>query len=264
MTAASKLTICTVLYVVFVPMALAQHYNVIDLGILPGDSSSVGGWINNLGHVVGCSDPSASAAIPCSENTDGEHAFLWTKNKGLVDLGTLPGGNISNGYGISDSDEAVGYSYTNEGTEHGYRWTHKTGMQDLGTLPGGTFSLAAALNSLGEIVGWSDYEGSAGQTDAVMWDSHGKIHDLGKLPGALSGVAGAINNRRHVVGDSNFGGGVFHAIYWTKAKGIQDLGAFSGGTESFAGFINNSGLIVGGADSANNPGNLHLPCGIPS
>ena len=248
-----RITLCALLCVSLGGVAAAQKYTVTDLGVLSGDSSSLGTWINNLGHVSGCSDPSAET-FPCVENTDGQHAFLWTRKTGLKDLGALPGGNISQPYGMNDSDEMVGYSFTNEGTSHAFRWFRKTGMQDLGTLAGGATSLASSLNSLGEIVGWSDYEGSSGKNDAVLWDKGGAIHDLGKVSGAVGSSSAAINKQHQVVGINSFGGGVFHAFFWSQAKGMQDLGTLAGGSESFAGFINDNGLIVGGGDSSKSPG----------
>jgi probable HAF family extracellular repeat protein len=254
-TRVMRACVCVVLCTGLASLTSAQKYKVTDLGVLPGDSSSIGNWINNSGHVVGCSDPSnGGGGVICQENTAGQHAFLWTQKHGLLDLGTLPGGNISQAVGINDSDEIVGYSYTNEGTPHGFRWTSNSGMEDLGTLPGGTFSEAVALNRNGSLVGWSDYQGSAGQTDAVMWDKQGKIQDVGKLSGAEAANATAINDHKQVVGYDNFGGGVLHAFLWTKAKGLQDLGILPGGTLSAALYINDSGLIVGVADSAKNPG----------
>jgi len=251
----SKMAICSLLCLGLAGAAGAQKYTVTDLGVLSGDSSSIGDWINNSGQIVGCSDPTAQN-FPCAENTPGEHAFLWTKKKGLLDLGTLPGGSFSQPYAINDSDEVVGYSDTTESSSHGFRWFPKTGMHDLGTLAGGTFSVAAALNSKGEVVGWSDFQGSSGQPDAVLWDVNGNIQDLGKLSGSLRSSAGAINNNDEVVGTDNLGGGVFHAFYWTAANGMVDLGTQPGGSFSFIGFINNSGLIVGGSDSAQSPGVL--------
>jgi len=254
-TKMTRACVCAVLCTGLASLTSAQKYKVTDLGVLSGDSSSIGNWINNSGHVVGCSDPSnGGGGVICQENTAGQHAFLWTQKHGLRDLGTLPGGNISQAIGINDSNEIVGYSYTNEGTSHAFRWTHKSGMVDLGTLPGGTFSLAAALNPRGLIVGWSDYQGSAGQTDAVMWDTHGKIYDLGKLQGAEAAIAGAINARDQVVGYSSFGGQVLHAFRWTKAEGFLDLGLLPGGILSAALSINDSGLIVGVADTTKTPG----------
>jgi probable HAF family extracellular repeat protein len=255
-TKVMRACVCLVLCTGLSSLTSAQKYKVTDLGVLPGDSSSIGNWLNNSGHVVGCSDPSSGGGgVICQENTAGQHAFLWTEKHGLLDLGTLPGGNISQATGINDSDEIVGYSYTNEGTPHGFRWTRKSRvMEDLGTLPGGTFSEAVALNPNETVVGWSDYQGSAGQTDAVMWDKQGKIQDVGKLSGAQAAIAAAINDHNQVVGYDDFGGGVLHAFFWTKAKGLQDLGILPGGTLSAALYINDSGLIVGVADSAKNPG----------
>lgn len=99
-----KMTICILLCLGVAGAAGAQKYTVTDLGVLSGDSSSIGDWTNNLGQIAGCSEPTAQS-FPCAENTAGEHAFLWTKKKGLQDLGTLAGGSFSQPYGINDSGE---------------------------------------------------------------------------------------------------------------------------------------------------------------
>jgi probable HAF family extracellular repeat protein len=250
----NSFALCMLVCVCVGTVASAQKYAVADLGVLPGDASSVGGWINNLGHVAGCSSSYLGQGVPCSVISAGQHAFFWTEKKGLLDMGTLPGGQISNAYGISDSDEVVGCSSTKSSVEHAYRWTRRKGMEDLGTLPGGTYSVAAAISSLNEIVGWSDYQGSLTQPDAVMWGIHGVIHDLGHLSNAVASQAGAINIHHHVVGTNFFGEFSFHAFFWTLRSGMKDLGTLPGGSFSYTGFLNDNEIIVGGSDSAKSPG----------
>jgi probable HAF family extracellular repeat protein len=187
---------------------------------------------------------------------DGQHAFLWTKEMGLQDLGTLPGGNISQAYGSNDKDEIVGYSFTNEGTAHAFFWLPPAGpMQDLGTLPGGTTSGVSAINSMGVIVGSSDYQNSAGSSIAVMWSPDGTIQALPILQGATSSNALSNNDGNDIVGASILAVHVFHATLWPSTKGgVQDLGTLTGGSKSYAGYINNHGVIIGGSDSAKHPG----------
>ena len=257
MATVSKLAIRSLLCLTLGPLASAQSYKVTDLGVLRGDASSVGFWVNSSGQVAGCADTSTGTTAPCTTNIDGQRAFLWTKEKGLRNLGTLPGGNVSAAYGINDAGEVIGYSLTNAGTSHAFRWTQKYRMEDLGTLPGGTTSGANAINSKGVIVGSSRYQGSGGNTDAVLWTSNGSIKDLGVLAGAQWAVALGNNNHNQVVGVSGFGGGVFHTFLWTKAGAMKDLKTLPGGTESYGGYINNLGQIIGGSDSAKHPGVYH-------
>jgi probable HAF family extracellular repeat protein len=62
-------------------------------------------------------------------------AFRWTAATGMVDLGTLGGGNLlSNATAASrDGSVVVGYSLTNSfsSSDHAFIWTAKTGMLDL-------------------------------------------------------------------------------------------------------------------------------------
>jgi probable HAF family extracellular repeat protein len=257
MTTARKLVISLLLLVIFATVASAQRYVVTDLGVLHGDTSSVGNWINSAGQVAGCADTSTGTTAPCTSDLSGQRAFLWTKEKGFHNLGTLPGGDVSEAIGINDSGEVVGYSFTNQGTSHAFRWTRKYRMEDLGTLPGGTTSQAVAINSVGVIVGSSDFPGSSGNTHAVFWNEDGAIQDLGVLSGATGAGALGNNDRNQVVGASNFGSAAFHAFLWTKARGMQDLGTFPGGTGSYGGYINNLGQTIGGSDSAKHPGIFH-------
>jgi len=257
MATATKLAISSLLCLTLGSLASAQSYKVTDLGVLRGDTSSVGFWINSSGQVAGCADTSTGTTAPCTTNINGQRAFLWTKENGLRNLGTLPGGTVSAAYGINDAGEVIGYSFTNEGTAHAFRWTQQYRMQDLGTLPGGTTSTANAINVNGAIIGSSDYQGSGGNTDAVMWTSGGSIEDLGVLTAAAWAVALGNNNHNQVVGTSGFASGVFHAFLWTKANGMKDLGTLPGGTGSYGGYINNLGQIIGGSDSAKHLGVYH-------
>src|SRR5450631_2732764 len=70
------------------------HYRVVDLGAFPGATFSQAYGLNNRGQVGG-------SAI----TADGSfHAFLWTRQNGLQDLGTL-GGQNSFGGGPNDKSE---------------------------------------------------------------------------------------------------------------------------------------------------------------
>jgi probable HAF family extracellular repeat protein len=92
-----------------------------DLGTLGGKSSDLGYWdhfyhraLNASGQVVGW-----------SETTDGSvHAFSWTKEGGMVDLGTL-GGSESAALAVNDRGDIVGYSATADGRYHAVLWKVK-------------------------------------------------------------------------------------------------------------------------------------------
>jgi probable HAF family extracellular repeat protein len=58
----------------------------------------------------------------------------------VIDLGTLPGGNISNAYGANDHGQVVGVSNGSPSVTHAFLWTMSTGMKDLGTFGGNASS----------------------------------------------------------------------------------------------------------------------------
>ena len=76
------------------------------------------GLSNDRGQVVGLSD---SAAGCC-------HAFLWTVDSGMVDLGTLPGGSFSTASAINDRGQVVGVSYAAGLCCYAFLWDAVNGM----------------------------------------------------------------------------------------------------------------------------------------
>lgn len=107
--------------------------------------------INENGSITGFSDlPGDSAS---SANF---HAFLWTKNGGTIDLGTLGTDNISEGLGINASDQVVGVSFP---SSHAFVWRNGT-MTDMNTLigPNPQYVLLAAqeINDAGVITGQAE------------------------------------------------------------------------------------------------------------
>jgi probable HAF family extracellular repeat protein len=101
------------------------------------------------------------------------HAFLWTWENGLRDLGSLDVGSPPEHHtwacAINDQGWVVGSSMFEEAigiiTMHGFLWTPANGMQDLqaltSNLPAGvTLAVPMGINNRGEIVGF-DSQGDA-------------------------------------------------------------------------------------------------------
>ena len=221
------------------------------------DSSGAGitaNGINDTGLVVGSASvdfgsrqcrpniPNAPPSGTCRIST--VHAVLWLKNDRLRDLGTLPGDTGSEGFGINNSGDVVGYSSGANGPR-AFLWTSQNGMQNLGTLPGGSFSKARGISDNGLIVGTS---GSANGPRAVLW-TRGGIQNLGTLPGDLSSEAYAVNTRGTVVGYSRGPAGT-RAFIWTSQNGMQSLPSLPGGSITRALALNDKNEIVGSSGSA--------------
>ena len=73
---------------------------MVDLGTLPGGTSSTGYSINSGGQIVGESNFLNSPFA--------FRAFLWTSQGGMVDLGTLSGGSFSVAYSINEAGQVAG------------------------------------------------------------------------------------------------------------------------------------------------------------
>jgi probable HAF family extracellular repeat protein len=128
---------------------LWQNGSVTDLGGFGGKMNNLAAAINNRGQVAGMSD------LP--DDTTG-HAFLWTVDSGLQDLGTLPGDvNSATPPGLNDKGQVVGASCNSDFSVcRAFLWQSGV-MTDLNTLipPGSPLFLiyGAAINNRGEIAG---------------------------------------------------------------------------------------------------------------
>jgi len=124
--------------------------SVHDLGNLGGDGGFGGNHacaINNRGQVVGHSDLTGDTTF---------HAYVWTGQTGMRDLGTRQGDFASYALGINDSGEVVGASLDASFNARAMLWENGK-ITDLNTLiPGGSplfLIQASKINSSGEIVG---------------------------------------------------------------------------------------------------------------
>jgi probable HAF family extracellular repeat protein len=128
-----------------------------DLGNL-GGTLNVADSVNELGEVVGGAQSSIDGNI---------HAFLWTRVKGMQDLGIFPGAIVTVApccNTINDRGEVVGLSI--DGTTFSSRaliWQGK-GPVDLNTLipadSGWYLQAAYSINDAGEIVGYGTINGN--------------------------------------------------------------------------------------------------------
>ena len=210
------LSVCTALLVA--PLAAAQSYTIANLCSLNN---------TNFGY----------------NETDGDaitHAFLWTEQGGMEDLGA-DGLVNSEATGINASGQVVGTASAS--TSMAFLWTSTDGMLNLGTL-GGNSSNATGINDLGDVVGLSTTTLTDTFIHAFVWNAGRGMRDLGTLGGNNSGAWG-VNNHRQLVGYSYLSGeSVYHAFLWTSSGGMQDLGTLDG-SYSVAAAISDSGAVVG-------------------
>lgn len=155
------------------PVAVAPHAVLWDRDGTPKDLGNLGGTVdvtqlavghmalslNNQGDVVGAS------AVPGNK---GGHAFLWTREKGMQDLGALDGDGASFASCINDKGDVVGTSFGENGPR-AYLWRNGV-MTDFNTLVPGDSPLhlqfASASNARGDIVGSGAT--STGETHAFL------------------------------------------------------------------------------------------------
>lgn len=197
-----------------------------DLGTLGGWSSSVSGVSADGSVVIGESLTTTSAT----------HAFRWSTTGGMVDIGTLGGGDFSSASGVSaDGGVVVGLSTTRTTSmeSHAFRWTSAEGMTDLGTLGAG-YSAASAVSADGRVV-----VGDVGG-HAFRWTASDGMVDLG---GGTARAVGVSADGSVVVGDSFTNNGTRSAFRWTQSGGITDLSPL-GSNDCYAIGLSADGSVV--------------------
>ncbi|HYE13991.1 MAG TPA: hypothetical protein VD968_06080 [Pyrinomonadaceae bacterium] len=228
-------SLCLVLALACAGASAQQSYGIVDLGTLPGGTSSFGMGVNNTGQAVGYS------GIPA-----GQHAFTYgggSMSDFLSAFHAVNGGS-SQGFGINDSGQSTGLIRLSANSFLPRGFFHSGGaVTVLGVLPGGLSSQGNAVNSTGQVAGLS---GSSGGNRAFLW-SGGVMTDLGVLGLATfnNSEATSVNDAGQVVGVSSTATGANHAFLWSGGS-MQDLGVLpGGGTISSAADINNAGQVVG-------------------
>ena len=192
---------------------------------------SIGASINGSGQVTG------TVGI-------GQSDFAFLYSNGALTLLSQPG-IASQGYGINDLSEVVGFS-----GPHAVLYNN-AGAVDLGTLPGDrrdlleiaedSNSIALAINDSSQITGEAQSSGSG--VHAFLY-SNGVMTDLGTLPGGSNSMGYGINASGQITGQSGIAGGASHAFLYSNGA-MTDLDTLPGGSNSVGYGINNSGQITG-------------------
>ncbi len=171
---------------------LYDHGTVLNLGFLPGGTTSRARGINARGDIIGTGDSTVYF---------GNRSFLYHDGQ-MTDLGDL-GGFSATAFAINDAGQIVGSSTgpataTQIGAVEAFLYQGGL-MTDLGGF-GGRYSSAQAINNAGQIVGAADYP-NQGPRHAVLWQN-GQVADLGVLGNGTSSFAYGINNSGQIVGTS--------------------------------------------------------------
>ncbi|MCC7146523.1 MAG: DUF3466 family protein [Phycisphaeraceae bacterium] len=194
----------------------AIRYVVTDLGSLGG--ASVATSINNLGQVVGNSEPGPGAGGSSSKG------FVWTYSKGIQPLTGL-GGDLSQAYDINDHGQIVGAAETNDFRLHAALWSLSGGVTDLNPAANRT-SMAAAINNNGRAVLQVQTIGATGfevGTSMFLWDAQNGHQDYGYLNGTEA-IAWDINDSDSVaLMWSAMGINTFTPYQWNPQFGLWFL-----------------------------------------
>jgi probable HAF family extracellular repeat protein len=192
-----------------------------DLGTL-GGGTSFATRINQRGDVTGYAETAMGE----------EHAFYYSRRKGMRDIGTL-GGRVSRAYGLNNRRQVVGYSVDAQNTAQlAFAYEANAGMKDLNSfLPedsGWILRSANGINDRGQITGWGSIGGEGHAflmtpnfPKTLILDSFGRSGgNLGRYwSGDTQSDAYSVEKGRVRVGTGG-------AIYWKRAIFGSDQEAF--------------------------------------
>jgi RNA polymerase sigma factor (sigma-70 family) len=200
---------------------------------------SSGATFRGVGDLVGGQFLSYASAVSgdgtvvvgTSESANGNEAFRWALETGMIGLGGLSGARFSSSANAVSADGSiiVGRSSSSSGPQ-AFRWMQRTGMAGLGELPGGIFSsVAYGISATGElIVGESASARSDREAFRCTEDGMSGLGAL-LLERFNSHAMAASADGSVVIGTSARPGGHFEAFRWTQAGGMVGLGDFPGG-----------------------------------
>jgi probable HAF family extracellular repeat protein len=194
-----------------------------DLGTLGTGTNAQAVSINESGQVIGWSYISSNPSPFCADGFLTTDSFIWDKEGGMKDLGTL-GGTCTLADGMNNKGQVVGTSnLTGDIMQHAFIWQNGS-MQDLGGSLGGDYTGAFGVTDTGEAFGYAYLPGDA-TYHAAIWRNIGDMTDLGVLGNDTCSIASSVNGRIQVVGTSaprcNFDNG--RAFLWEDGSIVNLL-----------------------------------------
>lgn len=206
------------------------------LGTLGGDAVRTTG-LNDAGQVTGISS-TPSGAI---------HAFVWSRQRGMQDIGVLPGYAGSWEPSINKRGEVAGYAAADPSPPYprAFRWSAHGGIEQLGVLRDGdaASSYAWAINEQGLIAGTS-WAGEANY-HAFLWQRGVGMQDIDSpesrysAPVAISAGGMVAGNRLNPADNQS------RVFWWTSQTGVRETGIGAGDGASMN-YMSSGGRIAGG------------------
>jgi len=200
---------------------------MIELGVLPGETRSGAKAINDHGDVVG---------------TSGIRAFFW-RDGVMIEIPALDPNRRNLAEDISNDGFIVGSSFDTDGIERGYFWDSVTqpSRPKVLQVPSGILtSNARGINRAGEIA----MNGDDGVNNRESWRSDGSTFDI--LPDLGNGVfAMDISDSGAITGYGFDSKGLTVGFIWTPDGQMQSIAPLGGFTDQYKYGISSSDVCVG-------------------
>ncbi|MCA9425520.1 MAG: hypothetical protein KC994_10630, partial [Candidatus Omnitrophica bacterium] len=213
------------LFVPFPTSRLETRYEVIDLGILPGENQSIAFDINNHGQVVGSS---------------GSSAFLWDPEEGMKEIAE----NCWN-CKINDKGEILGYGRVPDASGNlENRLLLMNEHQEYIDRGFGVYDSSFDLNDRGRII-WTGKFPFSRKIQGFVRDVSGVTSEI-ILPNLTLHRVREINNQGMVLGTSKDSQNVYRAFLLDAEGGFESLNPDSSKKGHFFGeLLNDEGWVVG-------------------
>jgi uncharacterized membrane protein len=190
------------------------------------------------------------------------HAVLWPATGSVVDLGLLPGSDISWATGIDRDGTVMGQSITYS-TFTGRPTVWRGGTMSEVVLPTGGVAIGADITTGQMFNDAGNFLAKLPGADAFYFGRaivfrNGEFETLAMLPNASQQLSQpyGLNEAGDVVGMA-FGPSNFNPVLWSHDHTLTDLGQPAGMGAGDAHGINNRGLIVGQANGEWTPGSFN-------
>ena len=225
-------------------VCFAGHPELIELGTLGGDDTRIFD-INADGAVV----------VGHGETSTGEyHAWVWTEDQGMRDLGGLSDSSSSANLVSADGTMIFGDSLNAYGLGELVIWEGGAVIRGLGPV-GIDNAIPTSVSDSGDVVAGAFQEYMSGiesgglgffLQEAFRWTEESGIVTLGRLGRDFSFATGMSADGNVIIGDAiNFDYPAPLAFRWNADQGMTSLGSLGGGISSASGVSRDGSTIIG-------------------